>query len=353
MKKQIVMCTGLISLLGLNAACGNVSDSNLNASVNQSIEQKYAPMFDLSREQSPNLADNLKATKSTVDSIEIGAKVSAAFKFGTSVIFDIGGGMDFAEVFERKVLHDVVIGREKDSNGDGDGNGVFLDQDTVAGNRYINCRSQKVITDNSKFNANVGGGIAFAGLELSSRVGTGVKMEASTDYTMNRGFYKTKTPVKLARIFELCADIGRSDVALQNINHINEIVKLNFNKGEDLEKLAKQVAEGKKVNNFKFHNMKMDFQIAKRENNRIVFTVIPDTHWADPILEVTVKYHREGDRAVIEQVAQTCKKDCQNYHDETNKHGLHSYGEKATKEQSERYIKLIATIFTATALNSK
>ncbi|RYZ58842.1 MAG: hypothetical protein EOP07_05805 [Proteobacteria bacterium] len=353
MTKNLIVFTGLISLLGLSTACGNVTDSNLNASVNQSIEQKYASTFDLSRELSPNLADNLNATKSSVDSVEIGAKVSAAFKFGTNVIFDIGGGMDFADIFERKVLHEVVVGREKDSNGEGDGRGVFIDQDTVAANRFVNCKTQKVITDNSKFNANVGGGMSFMGLELSSRVGTGVKMEASTDYTMNRGYYKTKTDTKLARIFELCADIAKSDVALQNINHINEVVKLNFNQGEDLENLAKKVAEGKKVNDFKFHNMKYDFQISKREAGKLTFTIFPDTHWADPKIESYVKYHNDGSRIVIEEVTQECKSNCQNYHDETNKHGIKSYGDKATKEQSERYIKLISSIFAATALNSK
>lgn len=343
----------LISLLGLSTACGvTTQDSGLDSSVNESIEQKWNSQIDLSREQSPDLAGNLKATKSSVDSVEVGAKLSASFKFGTSVIFDVGGGMEWGEVFERKVFHEVVVGREKDRDGSGDGQGVFVDANTVAANRYINCKSQKVLTDNSNFGVNASGGISFMGLELGARAGTSTKMASSTDYTMDRGFYKTKANTPLSRIFELCGDIAKSDVALQNINHINEVIKLNFNAGEDLEKLAREVAKGKKVNNFKFHNIKYDFKILRKEQDKITFEIFPDTHYADPKLESVVFYHHDQNRIVVDRVEQKCVSNCQNYHDAEKKHGLKGHGEHATKAQSEKYIKLISTIFAATALNS-
>lgn len=354
MRKRSIIQVSLASLLGLSAiSCGAQQDSGLNASVNESIEQKYGAIFDLSRESSPNLADNLTATKSTLDKTEIGAKVGASFKFGASVIFDIGASMNYDDIFERQVLHEVVIGREKDSDGTGDGQGVFVDANTVAANRWVNCKSQKVIADSSSFGGSASGGISFLGLELGTRVGTGRKVASSTDYTMSRGFYKTKENLPLARVFELCGDIAKSDVALQNINHINEIVKLNFAAGENLEELANKVARGEKVNNFQFHNMKMDFEILRREDNKIVYKVHPDTHWADPILEVEVNFKKEGQRVVVEGVTESCKKDCQNYHDSERKHGLKRYGEDLTKAQAEKYIRLVATLFTAKAADSK
>lgn len=354
MKARSLVQVSLASLLGLTAAsCGVQQGSNLNASVNESIDQKYASLFDLSTEQSPDLADNLTATKSTLDKTEIGAKVGASFQFGTSVIFDIGANMSYEDVFQRQVLHEVIIGREKDKDGSGDGNGVFIDADTVAANRWVHCKSQKVISDSSDFGASASGGITFLGLGLSTRVGTGKKIASSTDYTMNRGYYKTKENMPLARVFELCGDIAKSDVALQNINHINEIVNLNFEAGENLEELANKVARGEKVNNFQFHNMKMDFEIQGREANKIIYKVHPDTHWADPVLEVAVTYKKDGQRATIESVTETCKSDCQNYHDSERKHGLKRYGEDLTKAQAEKYIRLVATIFTAKAVDSK
>lgn len=353
-QKAPLVQISFISILGLSAAsCGVQNSSKLDASVNQSIEAKYASQFDLSKEASPELADNLTASKSTLDKTEIGAKVGASFKFGSTVVFDIGAGMNYEDVFQRQVLHEVVIGREKDRDGSGDGQGVFVDSETVAANRWVNCKSQKVIADSSDFGASASGGISFFGLELGTRVGTGRKIASSTDYTMNRGYYKTKENLPLARVFELCGDIAKSDVALQNINHINEIVKLNFNAGENLEELANKVARGEKVNNFQFHNMKMDFEISQREANRIVYKVHPDTHWADPVLEVAVTYKKDGQRAVIESIDQLCKSDCQNYHDSERKHGLKRYGEHLTKAQAEKYIRLVATIFTAKAVDSK
>lgn len=343
----------LVGILSLTSACGASQNSSLDASVNQNIEQKWSSQIDLSKELNPDLADNLKASKSSLDSIEVGAKLSASFKFGQSVIFDVGGGMEWSDVFERKVLHEVVVGREKDRDGSGDGQGVFIDAQTVAANRYINCRSQKVLTDNSSFGGNASGGISFMGLELGARAGAGQKISASTDYTMNRGFYKTKQNTPLARIFELCGDIAKSDVALQNIDHINEVVRLNFNAGEDLEKLAREVANGKKVNNFKFHNIKYDFKIIRRENGRMTFEIFPDTHHADPKLEAVVSYHQDQNRTIVDKVEQRCVSNCQNYHDAESKHGLKSHGDRATKAQSEKYIKLISTIFTATATNSR
>lgn len=350
---KLRVSSSLLALLLFDNACGTGASSNLNASVNQSIEQKWSSQIDLSKEQSPQLADNLNATKSTVNFVEIGSKVGASFKFGSSVIFDVGASMEFADLFERKVFHEVVIGRAKDVDGNGDGNGVFLDQDTVAGDRYVHCKSQKVITDASNYGGTVSGGISFLGLDLSTRVGSGVKMASATDYTMNRGFYRTKGPIKLARIFELCSDIAKSDVALQNINHINEIAKLNFNAGENLEELARKVAAGEKVNDFQFHNMKMDFQIDKRQQDKIIFRVHPDTHWSDPVLSVEVNYKKEGERTVFQGIKQTCLSDCQNYHDSERSHGLKRYGEDLTKEQAEKYIRLIAMIFTAEATHSK
>lgn len=343
----------LVSILGLSSACGSSQDSKLNASVNENIERKWNSQIDLSKERSPELADNLKASKSSIDSVDVGAKLSASLKFGSSVIFDIGGGFEWNDVFERKVLNEVVIGREKDRDGTGDGEGVFINAETVAANRYVNCRSQKVLVDNSNFSLNASGGISFLGLGLNTHAGTSRKLSSSTDYTMDRGYYKTKENVSLARIFELCSDIARSDVALQNINRINEVVQMNFNAGEDLEKLAREVAQGKKVNNFKFHNIKYDFKIIRREQGKIIFEIYPDTHYADPRLEATVSYHQNGNRTVVDRVEQRCVKDCQNYHDAESKHGLKSFGEHATKGQSEKYIKLISTIFTATATNSK
>lgn len=292
-------------------------------------------------------------TKSSLDFVEIGSKVGASFKFGTTAVFDISAGMKYDDIFQRQILHEVIVGRERDADGSGDGNGVFIDKDTVAANRFVRCKSQKVISDSNSFTGNAGGGISFLGLELGTRIGTGRKLASSTDYTMERGFYKTKQNTPLARIFELCGDIAKSDVALQNINHINEVVKLNFNAGENLEDLAKKVARGEKVNNFQFHNMKMDFEILRRGNESITYKVHPDTHWADPVLEVEVKYKKEGQRVVVQDVIETCKADCQNYHDSERKHGLKRYGEDLTRAQAEKYIKLVGTIFTAVALDSK
>ncbi len=353
MSRNVSCAFTILGIFALAQGCGSSQDSGLNASVNQSIEQKWSSQIDLSRELSPELADNLKASKSSLDTIEVGAKLNASFKFGQTVIFDIGGGMEWNDVFERKVLHEVVIGREKDRDGTGDGQGVFVDANTVAANRYISCKSQKVLTDSSNFGGNASGGISFMGLELGTRAGAGQKLSASTDYTMNRGFYKTKQNTSLARVFELCGDIAKSDVALQNINHINEVVRLNFNSGENLERLAKDVAAGKKVNNFQFHNLKYDFKIIRRENGKITFEIFPDTHYADPKLEATVSYHNDQTRIVVDNVEQRCVSNCQNYHDAESKHGLKSYGEHATKAQSEKYIKMISTIFTATAANSR
>lgn len=348
-----LLATSLVGIIGLNASCGSQNNSRLNASVNQSIEQKWSNQFDLSRELSPRLADNLTATKSTLDSVKIGANVGVSFQFGTTAVFDIDAKMKYDDVFQRQILHEVVVGREKDADGTGDGQGVFIDADTVAANRFVRCKSQKVISDSNKFKTNAGGGISFLGLELGTRIGTGQKLASSTDYTMKRGFYKTKQNTKLAQIFELCGDIAKSDVALQNINHINEVVKLNFNAGENLEDLAKKVARGEKVNNFQFHNMKMDFEILRRGANSITYKVHPDTYWADPVIEAEVKYQKEGSRIVVQDVTETCKSDCQNYHDSEKKHGLKPQGEDLTREQAEQYIKLISTIFTAVALDSK
>lgn len=354
MKQRSLVQISLVAILGLSLnACGKQEDSELDASVNKSITQKYAGQFDLSKELSPSLADNLNTTKSNLDTVEIGAKVGASFKFGSSVIFDIGAEMKYDDIFQRHVLHNVVIGRAKDSDGKGDGNGVFIDANTVAANRYVQCKSQKVISDNSDFSGSVGGGISFMGLGMSTRVGTGKKIASSTDYTMNRGFYRTQKNMPLARIFELCGDIAKSDVALKNINHINEIVKMNFNAGEDLEKLASEVAAGKKVNDFKFNNMKMDFQILRRDDKKIVYKVYPDTHWADPVIEVEVDYVKSNGRTTVKGIKQTCKSDCQNYHDSERKHGLKRYGDHLTKVQAEKYIRLVSTIFTAKATGSK
>ncbi len=343
----------LLGALGLNASCGTNQNSGLSSSVNQTIEKKWSSQVDLSKEQSPALADNLKATKSSLDNSQIGAKVGASFKFGSNVIFDIGANMSFEEVFQRQILNEVTIGRAKDVDGSGDGNGVFVDKDTVAAHRYISCKSEKVISENSSYGAGVSGGINFLGLGMQTNASTGRKLASSTDYTMDRGFYYTKTNMPLAQVFELCGDIAKSDVALQNIDHINDIVNLNFDQGANLEDIARKIANGKKVNNFQFHNMKLDMQIKERKSDSIVFTVIPDTYWSDPIILAEVKYSKVGDRIAVQSVIQTCTKDCQNYHDSAKNHGLKPQPSSLTKDQAEKYIKLLATIFTATAVGSR
>ncbi len=128
---------------------------------------------------------------------------------------------------------------------------------------------------------------------------------------------------------------------------------MNFEAGENLEELAGKVARGEKANNFQFHNMKMDCERLRRENNKIVYKVHPDTHWADPVIEVEVSFRKDGQRVTVDNVSQACKSDCQNYHDSERKHGLKRYGEHLTKAQAEKYMNLVATIFTAKALDSK
>ncbi len=358
MRTLLVM--GLVGSLGLHTSCSNrkhAADSSRTpepgASSGEYIENVSLAQIDISRELSPELTDNLTASQSSLDFAEIGSNVGASFKFGSTAVFDIGAGMKFDDVFQRNILHEIVVGRAKDVNGTGDTNGVFVDKDTVAANRFIKCKSQKVISDSNSFGASASAGISFLGLELGTRVGTGRKLTSSTDYTMNRGFYKTNVPVALNSIFELCRKLAKSDIALQNIKHISEVIKLNFSDEEGLEEVAKKVARGEKVNNFRFHNMQMDFQILKRGPDSITYTVYPDTHFADPRLEIEVKYQMENARAVIAEVIQMCKDDCQNYHDSQAGHGLKSLGETLSKDQAEKYLKLIATVFTAVAMDSK
>lgn len=353
MRKPLKYAISLVALLGLNVSCGTSANSNLNASVNQTIEQKYSSKIDLSREQSPTLADNLNASRSRLDSTDIGSKINPSLKIGGYTIFSFGPQMEFKEVFERKVLTEVVIGRAKDTNGEGDGEGVFIDQNTVAAKRFINCKSQKVISDASSKLTTSSSGPSFLGLSLKKDKNTGKYVTASTDYTMSRGFYQLKENTSIENLLELCADIAKSDEGLKNLESINEVIQMNFDKEEELLKISDQIAEGKKVNNFLYGNQKFDFKIRARENGKIFFEVFPDTHWADPKLDIEVRYSMNGSRAQINEVIQTCKSNCQNYHDETNKHGIKSYGEKATKDLSEKQLKLLSTLFAARALNSK
>ncbi|MBC7658805.1 MAG: hypothetical protein H7249_03770 [Chitinophagaceae bacterium] len=345
---------GLLGTSSLLASCGTSSNSEVQSSVFQSIEDKWSGAFDLSREITlPHMADNLTATKSRVDTMSIGSKVNAEFSFTDYVTFTVGGGMEFGELFERKVLTEAVIGRVKDERGTQSGDGVFQDAVTVNPGVILNCKAQKVISESSNMGVNANAGISFIGMGISANASTGQKLAASTDYVMNRGYYTTKTSVKLSQIFELCQDIGKSDIALQNVDHINDVIQLNFSGANNLEKLAKDVAAGKKVNNFQYKHIKYDFQRKTKDNNQVVFTIYPDTGYADPKLESTVKYQMDGQRAVIEDVSQKCVSNCQNYIDQNGKHGLHSYGDKATKAEAESSIKVISTIFAAAVLGSK
>ncbi len=343
--------TMLVSLLMLTA-CGQANDSALNASVSQSLEQKWSNDFDLSRELSPSLADNLTATRSRHDTIEIGKKSPPTFKIGRITLFKTGPSVEFKDLFERKIMNQVIIGRERDADGSGDGNGVFLDNETIAANRYVKCVSQKVISEGSSFQQVETSGTSFLGFGLEKEKTTGQRLAASTDYVMQRGSYKTKKPLKLAQLLELCGDIAKSDVGLQQLESINEVIKLNFQNEAEVEKWANEVAQGKKVNNFKFHNAKFDFKILRRENGAIVFEIFPDTHYSDPKLEARVSYHMEGALAVMDEVKQSCVSNCQNYHDAESKHGLKSYGAHLTKAQNEGYVKLLSLIFAAKALGS-
>ncbi|RYZ47939.1 MAG: hypothetical protein EOP07_26390, partial [Proteobacteria bacterium] len=112
-----LLATSLVGILGLNASCGSQTSSNLNSSVNQSIEQKWSSQIDLTKELSPDLADNLTATKSSLDFVEIGSNVGASFKFGTTAVFDISASMKYDDIFQRQILQEVIVGRERDADG--------------------------------------------------------------------------------------------------------------------------------------------------------------------------------------------------------------------------------------------
>lgn len=352
----------LIGILGLHASC-NKPKSNRSVGSPQGAEagsavgaggEKLTTPLDMSRELSPDLADNLNATQSSLDTVAIGANVGASFKFGTTAVFDIGGGMKYEDMFQRQVLNEVIVGRAKDVDGTDASTGVFIDKDTVAANRYIKCKSQKVISDSNSFSTKASAGISFLGLELGTRVGTGRKLSTSTDYTMNRGYYRTTEPMALSRIFELCSNLAKNDIALQNINHISEVIKLNFSSTEMLEEVAKKIARGEKANNFQFHNMRMDFQILKKSDGEIVFTVHPDTHYADPTIDVTVSFRKDDSRVVVLDVSFACKGECQNYVDTKGNHGLKGVGSTDLKKvDAEKYMKMAATLFTAVAFDSK
>lgn len=335
------------------SACGQSSQSGLSASVPRSIEDKWRDDVDLSKELSPSLADNLTASRGRLDSVEIGRKLPPTFKIFGLTLFKPGPSVEFKDLFGRSILNKIVVGRERDTDGSGDGQGVFLDANTVAANRFVKCSAQKVITEGSSFQKVETNSTSFLGLGLDKETTTGERLSASTDYVMERGSYKTKRPVSVQKLLELCGDIAKTDIALQELESINDVIQLNFKNEADIEKLADQVAQGKKVNNFSFHNAKLDFKILRRENNAIVFEIYPDTHYADPRLEARVSYHMEGNLAVIDEVRQECRSNCQNYHDAEKKHGLKSFGTHHTKAQNESYIKLLSMIFAAKALGSR
>lgn len=261
--------------------------------------------------------------------------------------------MNFTELFNRNMLHQVSILRLRDVDGKEDGRGLFIDADTVAAHRLFQCSSQKVITQGSEMAPKANLGISFLGLNLSGRVESGLKMESSTDYTLKRGYSETKKDIRLNDIFDICADIARNDATLININHISKVVKLNFASESDLEAIAFDVAKGKKVKNFKYQNLKFDYELKKRSADSVTFAAMPHAHFFNPRIDVTVHFTKDGDRVTIQGVDQKCEDNCKNYQDEDGSHGLDGSGEHATVAQSEKSIKLMSSIFAATAMGSK
>lgn len=348
---------GLLTLL-FTAGCGveDHTPSQLNASVSRTLEKNWGGKIDLSKEhtiEDKDWADGLKATRSSVKSVKLGAGVIAGLQFGSSLAFNVGPGLEFAQVFERRLLNTVGLLRMKDLNGTEDGRGLFVDPNTVAAHNYIHCTAEKVITQSSNLSPQAHAGVSFMGLTLSTGVEGVLKVEASTDYAMNRGYYETKVDIKLSDIFDFCTAAAMEDIALQHVDRINKTVKMNFKDMGKLEDVAKDVARGKKVNNFLYEGMKFDFEIRKRESNLITYEVHPDTRDADPRLEVSVHYKTTGDfqRIAIESIDQVCVSHCETYRDDDgHKHGLHSYGPRATVDKNSQAIKLLASIFTASAL---
>lgn len=357
MKTHLSVSIGLVAMLTLNNACGDNADtSGLDASVSQKIEDKWGDKVDLSKEIELDplfFADQMTAIKSSLKNLTLGANLSASLQFASTVVFDIGGGMSFTELFNRNMLHQVNVLRMRDVDGKEDGRGLFVDADTVAAHRLIQCSSQKVITQGSEMGPKANVGISFLGLNLSGRVDSGLKMQSSTDYTMKRGYYETKTDVRLNDIFAICDDIAKTDAALMNIDHISKVVKLDFAAESDLEAIAYEVASGKKVRNFKYQNLKFDFQLEHKGSDTVTFEATPEAHFIDPRIEVTVHYTKVGDRVVIQGVDQACKSNCSSYKDENGLHGLYGKGEHATTAQVASAIKLMSSIFAATALGSK
>ncbi|MBC7658804.1 MAG: hypothetical protein H7249_03765 [Chitinophagaceae bacterium] len=357
MSRKLPYIVTLVSLLGLSTACKTAGTSKLDASVSQSIEEKWSYSVDLTKEIffvfDAGIGDSLKATKTKVDTVEVGAKVNPVLSIGGVTLLRLGPTIEIKNLYERKLLNEIQLVREKDVAGTGDGQGLFVDANTVAADRLVNCKAQKVITEGASYAKTQGGAINFVGLGLSLNKETNIKMSASTDYVMSRGFYRLKTNMAVNDLLQLCSDIARSDVALQNLDTINETIALNFDNEARLMGLADDVARGKKVNNFQFHNIKYDYRIRARESGKIFFEVFPDTKYADPKLDIEVDYSAYGNVPQIDNIIQKCVSNCQNYKDDSGKHGLHGYGEKATVAQSQQYLNMISAIFAARALGIK